>query len=328
MEEKLFWIGIGMGAYSLLLKHAMQNKRWHTPGWTAALHAVFCGGAAFVGTLIVLMSLASRADLHASPGVLTPRTLYPSLFALAAGLAWGVWNGRKAKKDEARQGILSEDLEWADTVFSAVLLASFLMYFVLQAFKIPSGSMRNTLLEGDHLFVNKFLYGVRVPMTSTRLLRLRPVERGDIVVFEFPSRDPEETHCGSPQAGKDFIKRAVAVAGDVVEVREGLLYLNGKPAGKEDYALYDSMRLPPPQRTLPPEQYQRAWQERRLDKEVGDLIRDNFGPVTVPPGSYFVMGDNRDHSCDARFWGPVPDRFLKGKAWFLYWPPGRMRVIQ
>jgi len=149
------------------------------------------------------------------------------------------------------------------------------------------------------------------------------------VVFEFPSQNANEVHCGSVQSGKDFIKRAVAVGGDTVEVRDGVLTINGKAVESEDYALYsDPRRLPPPQRTLPLGDYQRIWEEHRLDAEMGDLVRDHFGPVSVPAGSYFVMGDNRDRSCDSRFWGPVPDRYLKGKAWFLYWPPGRMRVIQ
>ena len=79
---------------------------------------------------------------------------------------------------------------------------------------------------------------------------------------------------------------------------------------------------------MPPAQYQQVWQNRNLDKTVGDYIRDNFGPVTVPEGSYFAMGDNRDHSCDSRYWGPVPETFLKGKAWFIYWPPSRMTIVR
>jgi len=106
----------------------------------------------------------------------------------------------------------------------------------------------------------------------------------------------QETHCGSPQAGKDFIKRAIAIPGDTVEITDGVLIINGKRMKDEPYALYDSVRLPPPpeSRKITREQYQQAWVNRELDKVVGDLIRDNFGPVTVPPDSYFVMGDPED----------------------------------
>src|SRR5208282_4172243 len=103
----------------------------------------------------------------------------------------------------------AEDLEWADTVFSAVLLASLLMYFVIQAFKIPSSSMESTLMVGDHLFVNKFVYGLRVPLAGKRVFELRPISRGDVIVFQFPDDDITHLHCGSVQYRKDFIKRVV-----------------------------------------------------------------------------------------------------------------------
>ncbi|MBI4348410.1 MAG: signal peptidase I [Elusimicrobia bacterium] len=216
-------------------------------------------------------------------------------------------------------------MEWAETVFSAVLLASLLMYFVVQAFKIPSGSMRTTLLEGDHLFVNKFIYGVRIPFTRKRILKFTQPRRGDIMVFQFPTDNPQETHCGSVQFGKDFIKRTIGLPGETVEIKKGKVFIDGKVLEGEAYAQYvDASRYPPATTKLPAEDYQRLWQTHQLDHRLGDAVRDNFGPIKVPEGTYLMMGDNRDRSCDGRFWGPVAEHYLKGKAWVIYWPPTRI----
>ncbi|MBI5201927.1 MAG: signal peptidase I [Elusimicrobia bacterium] len=216
-------------------------------------------------------------------------------------------------------------MEWAETVFSAVLLASLLMYFVVQAFKIPSGSMRSTLLEGDHLFVNKFIYGVRIPFTRKRILKFSAPKRGDIMVFQFPTDDMTETHCGSVQYGKDFIKRTIGLPGETVEVKAGQVYVDGKLLDGETYAQYlDPVRQPPTTVKVPADAYQELWQTRKLDHQLGDAVRDNFGPIKVPAGTYLMMGDNRDRSCDSRFWGPVNEHYLKGKAWVIYWPPSRI----
>jgi signal peptidase I len=206
------------------------------------------------------------------------------------------------------------------------------MYFVIQAFKIPSGSMEKTLLIGDHLFVNKFIYGLRVPLSGKRVVPLRPVERGDVVVFRFPSDDPTELHCGSIQYGKDFIKRVIGLPGDSVQVLEGRVIINGKELKDESYAQYkDGPHRQPPSvaaAELSPQDYQQVWQSHSLDKALQDITKDYFGPVVVPPASFFVMGDNRDASCDSRYWGPVEAKYLKGKAWFIYWPPSRMTAVR
>ncbi|MBI5211478.1 MAG: signal peptidase I [Elusimicrobia bacterium] len=235
-------------------------------------------------------------------------------------------------KAEKRKYYLAEDWEWAETVFSAVILASVLMYCVVQAFKIPSGSMRNTFIEGDHLFVNKFIYGLRVPFSGKRVLALRGIRRGDIVVFRFPSDDPRELHCGSIQYGKDFIKRVVGIPGDTIEVADGQVKINGQ-SPVEPYVNQDSRdpdRQPgsPKAKLLTREKYQELWQTHALDRALEGTMRDQFGPVTVPKGSFMVMGDNRDHSCDSRYWGPVELKYLKGRAWFIYWPPSRMGVAR
>ncbi|MDE2491874.1 MAG: signal peptidase I [Elusimicrobia bacterium] len=257
--------------------------------------------------------------------------IYP---ALAAGLVFaaiGFWRAySKGRSVESRRYFLSEDLEWADTVFSAALMASLLMMFVLQAFKIPSASMENTLLIGDHLFVNKFLYGLRVPFSGRRILAVRNPKRGDVMVFEFPDHDPTQLHCGSVQYGKDFIKRVIGLPGETVAVRAGRVYIDGKLLEPEPYAVHDDpYRETESQhaKEISPQRYQELWQDHRLDMELNNHQRDFFGPVKVPPREYFMMGDNRDHSCDSRYWGPVPEKDVKGMAWFIYWPPSRMGVI-
>ncbi|MBI4064159.1 MAG: signal peptidase I [Elusimicrobia bacterium] len=224
--------------------------------------------------------------------------------------------------------MLSIDLEWAQTASSAVILASVIMYTLVQAFKIPSGSMQPTLYEGDHLFVNKFYYGVKIPFTEKRLFRVRNAHSTDIVVFKFPTEDRSNQHYG-----KDFIKRAIAVAGDVVAIRNKTVFVNDRPLGAEPYTQFvDSRSFPRfsgEQVGLTPKEYQDAWQNAELAYVLrGEEIRDNFGPVRVPDGHYFVLGDNRDASFDSRFWGPLPESYLKGKAWFLYWPPNRIKVIR
>lgn len=165
----------------------------------------------------------------------------------------------------------------------ALALALGFRQLIVQAFRIPSSSMEKTLLVGDFLFVNKFLYGSPLPFTDARLPRLRAPRRGDIIVFK------------SPQDGRDFIKRCVAVGGDTLEVRAKTLYVNGRPQ-EEPYAVRNWDDIRPP----------------NLDR------RDFFGPVVVPPQHLFMMGDNRDNSHDSRYWGFLPEKNLQGKAMFIY----------
>lgn len=157
--------------------------------------------------------------------------------------------------------------------------------YLVQAYKIPFGAMRPTLLVGDHILVNKFIYGIKIPFLDVTLVPIKEPERGDIVVFEFPE-DPK----------KDFIKRVIAVGGDTVEIRNKTVYINHK-LFEDPYGTYLDPHIIPG-RARP---------------------RDNFGPVTVPYDSLFVMGDNRDHSYDSRFWGFVKQEAVKGKAVNIYW---------
>lgn len=328
MEEKLFWIGMLMGVHLFLSHHFKEKGKFkRDSAFTRAWHAYFAALISFVIAVLATVSLDnSRGDVVTSM-LFSQRQLTYGLLAAAAGAAWAWWRGMR-RKAELKGGLnvtMKEDMEWSETVFSAVLLASAVMYLFIQAFKIPSGSMEKTFLVGDHLFVNKFIYGFRVPYTKTKFLKFRKVERGDIIVFQFPSSDPREFQCGGSQYGKDFIKRVVGMPGDTVEVRRGQLLINGANVGEEPYAQYlDKFRYPAASEKLAPGDYQSFWENRMLGKMFSEYVRDNFGPVTVPPGNYLVMGDNRDRSCDSRYWGPVPENLIKGKAWFTYWPPSRI----
>ncbi len=183
-------------------------------------------------------------------------------------------------KNKSKGGVIRE---YAESIVVAILIALFIRAFVVQAFKIPSGSMEPTLLIGDHLLVNKFIYGIKIPFVDRKFLVYKEPKRGDIVVFIFP-KDKK----------KDFIKRVVGGPGDTVEVRQKKIYINGK-YWDDPYGVY-------------------------RDAEVTGMVpRDNFGPVVVPPDNVLVMGDNRDRSYDSRFWGFVPFDQIKGKALILYW---------
>ena len=185
--------------------------------------------------------------------------------------------------------------EYAEVLLLAFMLTVFIRSFVVQAFRIPSGSMENTLLVGDFLFVNKFLYGARVPYTDLQLPAIRDPHRGDIMVFKFP----EDTT-------KDFIKRLIGQPGDTLEIRDKVVWINGRPLD-EPYVRFMNERIRP-----------RAWEEPNIvPAHAGN--KDNFGPVVVPPGHYFMMGDNRDNSADSRYWGFLDRSLIKGKAILIYW---------
>jgi len=183
---------------------------------------------------------------------------------------------------EAMGTAKSKIREYAEAIILALILALFIRTFVIQAFKIPSPSMVPTLLVGDHILVNKFLFGFRAPFGDDKIMAIRQPERGDVIVFRFP-RDRK----------LDFIKRCVAVGGETVEVREKQVFINNEPVDFPQAVFLDE----------------------------GSILtgRDTFGPVTVPEGKVFVMGDNRDNSNDSRFWGFVDLADVKGKAIVIYW---------
>ncbi|MDR2708584.1 MAG: signal peptidase I [Elusimicrobiota bacterium] len=213
-----------------------------------------------------------------------------------------------------------------DTAWTALLIASLIMFLFIQAFKIPSGSMRNTLLEGDHLFVNKFIYGLHIPFADgKRVFPMRQIKRGDIIVFRAPvsALSPEEK---AKNINKDFIKRCVGLPGDTIEIKDKVLYVNGI-AQSEPYVLYGDKNTTYLGVLHGMSDYQQEWESGNF-VFLGQRIRDNFGPVVVPEGYFMMMGDNRDFSFDSRFFGPVKNELIKGKALFLYWPLSRIRIIK
>jgi signal peptidase I len=181
--------------------------------------------------------------------------------------------------------------DWVESIIVAFLLAMVIRAFVVQAFKIPTGSMRMTLLEGDLILVNKFIYGAKVPFMNLRLPALREPKRGDVLVFIYPE-----------DKDKDFIKRLVGLPGETVEIKGGSIYINDKPA------------------------------QEPVFNRVYYYNRGDFGAegqkITVPKGSYFVLGDNSASSKDSRYWGFVPKDNLLGKALIVYWPLSRIRAIK
>jgi signal peptidase I len=181
--------------------------------------------------------------------------------------------------------------EYFESICVAVILALFVRTFIVQAFKIPTGSMENNLLIGDHLLVNKFVFAPTLTGLERTLLPIDPIRRGDIIVFKYPE-EPE----------RDFIKRVIGLPGDTLELRSKRVYINGAMLD-EPYVHY----LVQP------------------DEENGGNdfdVRVKYGPVTVPAGHYFMMGDNRDNSQDSRYWGFMPQEYIKGKALFVYFSFG------
>jgi signal peptidase I len=180
--------------------------------------------------------------------------------------------------------------EYFESIVIAVILALFIRTFVVQAFKIPTGSMENNLLIGDHLLVNKFTFGPAASSIERALLPIGTIERGDVIVFKYPE-DP----------GRDFIKRVIGLPGDTLELRDKRVSVNGTPLD-EPYVHF----LEPPGTS-------------ELREVTSFDVRERYGPVTVPPDQYFVMGDNRDNSQDSRYWGFLPRSYVKGKALVIYW---------
>ena len=175
--------------------------------------------------------------------------------------------------------------EYVEAALWALVLTLFLRAFVIQAFRIPSESMLDTLLVGDFLFVNKFEYGPKIPFTHIRLPGLRAPRRGDVIVYQYPQNP-----------SMDFIKRCIATGGQTLEIHNKQVEVDGQKL-REPYAVHKDPSIRPP----------------------GYDFRDNFGPTTIPQGEFFMMGDNRDNSNDSRYWGTLKMDLIKGHAMFLYW---------
>ncbi len=233
--------------------------------------------------------------------------------------------------------------EWLEALFIAAIVATVLRVFVVESYRIPTGSMERTLLAGDFLFVNKYVYGPKVPFTDIRLPKLHDVERGDIIVFKFPK-----------DRSLNYIKRCVALPGDLLEVRKRQLFINGSPVPLPERAQFIAPELPP------------GLADLQIFPSFSDYNKDNYGPVRIPRKGdvvelnartyplyrdliadeghevgmvggrvfidgmsqqrytigrnyYFAMGDNRDNSLDSRFWGFLPETDIVGKAMMVYW---------
>ncbi|MFH0912886.1 MAG: signal peptidase I [Candidatus Omnitrophota bacterium] len=181
--------------------------------------------------------------------------------------------------------------EWTESIIVAFILAMFIRTFIVQAFKIPTGSMRPTLIEGDLILVNKFIYGAKIPFTDWNLPGLREPKRGDVIVFIYPE---------NPK--KDFIKRLVGLPDEKVEIKNGTAYINDMPILDNIFS-------------------QRYYYNRGEFSQEGQKTQ-------IPKESFFVLGDNSASSQDSRYWGFVPHKNILGKAILIYWPPPRIRIIR
>jgi len=190
-----------------------------------------------------------------------------------------------AENNKTKEKRKSKVKEYVESIIIAILIAIFIRTFIICAYKIPSRSMVPTLLVGDHILVNKFLYGIKIPLLRKTIVPISNPQRGDIVVFIYPN-----------DRSKDFIKRVIGVAGDKIEIKNKKIFINDKEY-KDSYGIYSDNIIYP----------------------ASIQNRDNFGPVTVPQKSLFVMGDNRDESLDSRFWGFVNLKDVEGKAFIIYW---------
>lgn len=192
----------------------------------------------------------------------------------------------------ADKKVKSQAREWAESIIIALILALIIRAFLVQAFKIPSGSMIPTFNIGDRIFVSKVIYGAKVPFTNFRMPAMRQPKRGDIIVF----RSPEDKK-------KDFVKRLIGLEGETVEIRDGRIYINGKVVD-----------------------------EPSSIRSVSYYNAGNYGGenqvIKVPRDSYYVLGDNSTSSRDSRYWGFVPKENLMGKVIFIYWPLHRMKAVK
>lgn len=198
---------------------------------------------------------------------------------------------REVKREKSHRRSFQE---YSEAFVVAIIAATLIRAFLFQAFEIPSGSMEPTLIVGDHIIVNKFIYGIRIPFTDKRWPEFRKPRRGDVIVFVYPV-----------DRSKDFIKRVIGVGGDTVAIRDKRVIINGVEIPDPHAHFYSNLIYP-----------------------GNEVPRDNMGPIRVPQGDLFVMGDNRDNSYDSRFWGFVPLRNVVGEACIIYFSARSLTEIQ
>lgn len=231
--------------------------------------------------------------------------LFMIVILIVTGFIWllDILVLRKKRPAGADEPIL---VEYAKSFFPVILVVFMIRSFVVEPFKIPSASMMPTLIAGDFILVNKFIYGLRVPILNNTFLEIRHPQRGEVFVFHYP-KDPSI----------DYIKRVVGVPGDKIAYRDKQLYINGKKLDvsyADDYQYVGSGLS-----MVVTKRYQEQLGEHKHDILLEEEKPSLDGEVEVPPGHYFAMGDNRDNSNDSRFWGFVPEENLVGKAFFIWW---------
>lgn len=231
-----------------------------------------------------------------------------------SGLIWladEIWLARRRTASGGVDVSMPWWVEYGRSFFPVILAVFLLRSFLVEPFRIPSGSMIPTLQVGDFILVNKFIYGIRLPVIDRKIIDVGHPQRGDVVVFRYP-----------PDPSTDYIKRVVGVPGDRIGYYDRVLYVNGKAVTERDRAqvLHEDgqevLRVP---EQLGQHRYQVQWLPQRPSQQ---------GEVVVPAGAYFVLGDNRDNSRDSRYWGFVPDENLVGKAFFIWmsWDADRFAI--
>jgi signal peptidase I len=238
-------------------------------------------------------------------------TDFSSLLAAAtviSGLIWGIdaWIFKQKRKQTDPAVSVKEPklVEYARSFFPILLFVCILRSFIAEPFRIPSGSMKPTLLEGDFILVNKFIYGIRLPVFGTKIIKVKQPQRGDILVFRFPK-----------DTTIDFIKRVVAIPGDKISYKDKMVYLNGKPVIQDSLGTVYDVHSGYSHQV---KHFKENIENRPHSIYVHPGVGASMDEVTVPEGMYFVMGDNRDNSEDSRSWGFVPEDLILGKAFFIW----------
>jgi signal peptidase I len=232
------------------------------------------------------------------------------------GIVWAIDHfifrpKRLAADSEAREPVL---VEYCRSFFPVIAFVLVLRSFIAEPFRIPSDSMMPTLLDGDFILVSKFAYGIKLPVINRQVIAVGTPQRGDVVVFRYPGMGPDD-----PLRNQDYIKRVVGLPGDRITVRDRRIFINGEPVGLKSIGAYEAESRTRDYRGF-----------AVLEEQLGDVAHEILlgrapqfaggpeGEWIVGPGEYFVMGDNRSNSQDSRIWGPVPERNLVGKAFFIW----------
>lgn len=233
------------------------------------------------------------------------------------GIIYGLDRWLFAKRRIARLGPNAPEptlVEYCRSFFPVILFVLLIRSFLAEPFRIPSGSMMPTLLIGDFILVNKFAYGVRVPVLNTILIDTGKPRRGDVAVFKFPGSSPTD-----PKKGTDYIKRVIGLPGDIIEFRDNFIWVNGVKAEQMPAGTFQPNGDRPDQKGWPIRSEQLPGREHDILQSPGPVFAPWFKDRwEVPEGAYFMMGDNRDNSEDSRFWGMVPEANLVGRAFFIW----------